>query len=90
MRLLEPYLEAQHGSLGTHEDLSHRAATPVGMKVTLEVRLEAVDNRRLRFGVVCRDEEDVICEGQHERFVVDIDRFPKGVENKQASIAAAG
>jgi len=88
MRLLEPYLEPQHRSLGTHVDLSHSAATPVGMKVTAEVTLEAVDNRRLRFGVVCRDEVDVICEGQHERFVVDIDRFLKGVEKKQAAIGS--
>jgi len=38
--------------------------------------------------VVCRDEVDVICEGQHERFVVDIDRFLKGLEKKQRSDAA--
>jgi fluoroacetyl-CoA thioesterase len=83
MRLLEPYLEPQHRSLGTLVNLSHSAATPVGMKVTAEVTLESVENRRLRFSVVCRDEVDVICEGQHERFVVDIDRFLKGVEKKQ-------
>jgi fluoroacetyl-CoA thioesterase len=84
MRLLEPYLEAQHRSLGTQVNLSHSAATPVGMKVTAEVTLESVENRRLRFSVRCRDEVDVICEGQHERFVVDIDRFLKGVEKKNA------
>ena len=86
MRLLEPYLEPQHRSLGTHVDLSHNAATPVGMKVTAEVMLEAVDNRRVTFGVVCRDEVEVICEGRHERFVVDIDRFLKGVEKKQSVV----
>ena len=85
MRLLEPYLEPLQRSLGTQVNLSHTAATPVGMKVTAEVTLEAVDNRRLRFSVVCRDEVDVICEGQHERFVVDIDRFLKGVEKKQGA-----
>ncbi len=83
MRLLEPYLEPQQRSLGTLVNLSHSAATPVGMKVTAEVTLEAVENRRLRFSVVCRDEVDVICEGQHERFVVDIERFMKGLRKKQ-------
>jgi len=90
MRLLEPYLEPQHRSLGTQVDLSHRAATPVGMKVTAEVVLEAVDQRRLQFGVVCRDEVDVICEGKHERFVVDIDRFLKGIQTKRAMLPAMG
>ncbi len=90
MRLLEPYLEPQHRSLGTLVNLSHSAATPVGMKVTAEVTLESVENRRLRFGVVCRDEVEVICEGRHERFVVDIDRFLKGVEKKQAVVKTDG
>ena len=90
MRLLEPYLEAQHRSLGTLVNLSHTAATPLGMKVTAEVKLERVDGRRLRFSVVCRDEVEVISEGEHERFVVDIDRFLKGVEKKQSAMGAGG
>ena len=88
MRLLEPYLEPQQRSLGTLVNLSHSAATPVGMKVTAEVTLQAVEDRRLRFSVVCRDEVDVICEGEHERFVVDIDRFLKGLEKKKGLIPA--
>ncbi len=88
MRLLEPYLEPQHRSLGTHVNLSHSAATPVGMKVTAEVTLESVEGRRLRFRVICRDEVDVICEGQHERFVVDIDRFFVGLAKKQTALGA--
>ncbi len=88
MRLLEPYLEPRHRSLGTRVNLSHSAATPVGMKVTAEVTLESVEGRRLRFRVICRDELDVICEGQHERFVVDIDRFLSGVAKKQTALGA--
>ena len=90
MRLLEPYLDQQHRSLGTLVNLSHSAATPVGMKVTAEVTLESVEGRRLRFSVVCRDEVEVICEGQHERYVVDIDRFLKGVEKKQTIVRSDG
>ena len=90
MRLLEPYLEPQHRSLGTQVNLSHKAATPVGMKVTAEVTLESVEGRRLRFSVVCRDEVEVICEGEHERYVVDIERFLKGIEKKQAMVRSDG
>jgi fluoroacetyl-CoA thioesterase len=86
MRLLEPHLEPQHRSLGTLVNLSHKAATPVGMKVTAEVTLESVESRRLHFSVVCRDEVEVISEGQHERYVVDVDRFLKGIEKKQAIV----
>jgi fluoroacetyl-CoA thioesterase len=90
MRLLEPYLEPQHRSLGTQVNLSHKAATPVGMKVTAEVVLESVEGRRLRFSVVCRDEVEVISEGEHERYVVDIERFLKGIEKKQEMVQSGG
>ena len=83
MQALEPFLEPEQRSLGTHVDLSHSAATPIGMKVTAEVVLEAVENRKLRFKVVCRDEVDLICEGHHERFVVDVNRFMAGLRKKQ-------
>ena len=86
MRLLAPYLEPRQRSLGTRVDLSDRAATLVGMKV----RLEGVDGRRLRFRVVCRDEAEVICEGDHERFVVEVERFLKGLEKKQDGLGAGG
>jgi fluoroacetyl-CoA thioesterase len=72
---LAPYLAPHQRTLGTHVDMSHTAATPLGMQVTAEVELIEFDGRKLRFKAVCRDEADVIGEGFHERIVVDHDRF---------------
>ena len=72
---IRPYLEAGEHSVGTHVDVSHMAATPVGMKVTAFVELIEMTGRRLKFRVVCRDEQDVIGEGTHERVVIDPTRF---------------
>jgi fluoroacetyl-CoA thioesterase len=72
---LKPYLEAGERTVGTHVDMSHVAATPVGFTVTAEVELIAVEGRKLRFKVVCRDETDVIGEGFHERAIVDNAKF---------------
>jgi fluoroacetyl-CoA thioesterase len=83
MQALQPFLEPEQRTLGIRVDLSHSAATPIGMQVTAEVVLEAVEDRKLRFKVVCHDEVDLICEGHHERFVVDINRFMKGLRKKQ-------
>jgi fluoroacetyl-CoA thioesterase len=79
---LRPYLAASERSLGTHVDVSHSAATPVGMTVTAEVELVAVEGRKLRFQVRCRDDADLIGEGFHERMVVDQGRFASRLRAK--------
>ena len=84
-----PYLSPEQRTVGVHVDLSHSAATPVGMHVTADVELVAVDDRKLRFKVACRDDAEPICEGFHERFIVDGARFMARIE-KKLSAAAGG
>ena len=72
---LAPYLAPRQRSVGTRVDMSHIAATPVGMSVTAEVELLEIDGRRLRFRASCRDAVDTIGEGLHERTIVDHARF---------------
>ena len=79
---MKPYMAPGQGSVGVHVDMSHSAATPVGMAVTAEVELVSVEGRRLRFKVECRDEKDVIGAGFHERFVIDVPKFVARVEAK--------
>lgn len=64
---LKPYLGEQERTVGIHVDLSHGAATPIGMAVTALVELVAIEGRRLRFKVECRDDADIICAGFHDR-----------------------
>lgn len=79
---LRPYLTTDQRTVGSHVNLSHSAATPIGMEVTAEVELVAIDGKRLTFNIVCRDEVELICEGQHERFIVDFERFVAKVNAK--------
>ncbi len=85
---LKPHLKDGEKTLGVHVDLSHSAATPVGMNVTAQVELVAVEGRRLRFRVECRDDADVICAGFHERYLIDAAKFLERVKKKQAQAAA--
>jgi fluoroacetyl-CoA thioesterase len=80
---IAPYLAPHQRTVGTHVDMSHLAATPIGMQVTAEVELVEVEGRRLRFKAVCRDEAEVIGEGFHERAVIDHDRFLRRLARKQ-------
>lgn len=68
-------LEAGQGTVGTRLDIRHTAPTPVGMTVTCESELTAVEGRRLTFAVRAYDEKGAVGEGVHERFVIDNERF---------------
>jgi predicted thioesterase len=62
-------------TVGTHVDVRHLAATPVGRSVTARAELVQVDGRRLTFRVEAFDETEKIGEGTHERTVVDRERL---------------
>lgn len=65
------------GTVGTRINVSHVAATPVGMKVHCETELVRVDGRALTFQVKAFDECGLIGEGEHERFVIFEEKFQK-------------
>jgi fluoroacetyl-CoA thioesterase len=80
---LRPHLDwPREQSLGTHVNFSHLAATPPGLTVTVEVRLERVDGRKLSFSLTAHDGIDKITEGTHERVVIDSARFTARVAEK--------
>jgi fluoroacetyl-CoA thioesterase len=80
---LRPHLDwPREQSLGTRVDVSHLAATPPGLTVTVDVRLDKVDGRRLSFFIAAHDGVDRITEGTHERVVIDRDRFMEKVRAK--------
>jgi fluoroacetyl-CoA thioesterase len=80
---LKPYLAPGEHTVGTHVDVSHVAATPVGMTVTATVELVEIEGRKLRFRVACRDESDLIGERFHERAIIDAARFMSKMSKKQ-------
>jgi fluoroacetyl-CoA thioesterase len=67
---------------------SHFAPTPPGMTLTIKGEVIEVDGRRVRFRVEAWDEVDRICEGEHERFVIDPARFADKLAQKRAKAAA--
>ncbi len=72
---VQPFLSEGQGTVGTRLEVSHLAATPMGLTVRAESELIAVDRRKLRFAVRAWAGEELIGEGEHERFVIDNARF---------------
>jgi len=79
---VEQSLPEHHQSLGTHLDVTHVAATPVGMKVRATAEVLKVEGRTIFFRVRCDDERELIGEGTHERVVVNVERFDARVQAK--------
>ncbi len=83
---MQPYLAEGQTSVGTLVNIRHLGATPVGMQVRFRAELLEVDRRRLRFKVEAWDEVEKIGEGEHERFIIDKDRFDSRLAEKIASL----
>jgi fluoroacetyl-CoA thioesterase len=88
--LLAEHLGPDETSVGVGFQLSHDAATPIGMAVRVRVRLAEIDRRRCVFEVEGYDAVDRITAGRHERFVVARAKFLARVREKAAGVATSG
>ncbi len=81
---LAPHMEPGHGSVGTLINLTHSAATPPGMEVTVHVRCTKVEGQRTAWEIEAKDEVDEISKGTLERFSIDFARFNARMAKKAA------
>lgn len=79
---VQAQLAAGEGTVGTRLDVTHDAATPVGMNVWAEAELTAVEGRKLTFAVAAFDAREQIGGGTHERFIIQTEKFLARVEAK--------
>ncbi len=86
LRAVEGLLPAGHQTVGTHLDITHVAATPVGMRVLAHAELIKVEKRTLTFRVHAEDEKECIGEGIHERIIINLERFDARMQEKVGMI----
>jgi fluoroacetyl-CoA thioesterase len=87
IRAVNPHIDwPGEQTVGTAVNVTHTAATPPGLTVTIKGRVEKVEGRRLTFFLEADDGIDKICEGYHERFVIDAAKF----NSKAAAKASRG
>jgi fluoroacetyl-CoA thioesterase len=91
IQAINPYLDwPNEQTVGTDVKLSHLAATPPGLTVTVKVKLEKVEGRKLVFSIAADDGVEKISEGTHERFIIDAAKFSAKVESKAAHTLQKG
>ena len=82
LQAVEGLLPAGHQTVGIHLDVTHVAATPVGMRVRAHAQLMRVDKRTLFFDVSAEDEKERIGGGLHERIVINLAKFDARMQDK--------
>ena len=81
---VQAQLAPDEGTVGTRLDVTHDAATPIGMRVWAEAEVTAVEGRKLTFAVSAWDEAEKIGGGIHERFIIKPERFLVKAQSKKA------
>jgi fluoroacetyl-CoA thioesterase len=90
IELIKPHLDwPREQTLGTRVELSHTAATPPGLVVSVRTRLLEVDGRRLVFELAAHDGVDEIGAGRHQRHVIVAERFSEKVAAKAGAAGAS-
>ena len=82
MACLAPLLDAGEISLGTHVDIAHLAATPVGLIVRTEVEVIKTDGKRVEFAFAAFDEREKVGDGTHERYITTREKFKERLDEK--------
>jgi fluoroacetyl-CoA thioesterase len=80
-----PLLDPGHDTVGTHVNVYHLAATPMGMTATFRAEVTSVEDRRINFKVEAFDEKQKIGEGTHQRAIVNVARFAAKMQEKNKS-----
>ncbi len=76
IQAINPHIDwPREQTVGIDVKLNHIAATPPGLTVTVKVKLEEVEGRKLVFSIVADDGIDKISEGTHDRFIIDAAKF---------------
>jgi predicted thioesterase len=65
------HLDAGEDSVGTQVLIDHLAATPLGLEVTVEIKVLEVDRRKVKFEFSVKDPVEEAGRGTHTRFVVE-------------------
>ncbi len=81
MLCVSDFLPQGFTTVGTHVDITHSKATPIGMMIYCEVKVIEFDGRKLVFKIIANDDEGKIGSGTHTRFIIDEKKFMLKLQN---------
>ena len=86
LRLIQKHLGENQSSVGMHVSVDHLAPTPLGCEVEVSVEVTAVDGRKVTMDAQIKDAVETVGSGVHVRYVVEVPRQVRRVEEKRKRI----
>ena len=74
-KLVGPHLKPGQGQVGLQVNIRHMAPTPIGKNVRCEVELTAIERRKGTFKMKVFDDVEQIGEAEHDRYIVDLEKY---------------
>ena len=84
LEAIKPYFDSGESAVGTHVDVRHLAATPVGRRIVAFAEVTATNGRHIEFRVNAMDGPEEIGRGTHGRVVIDLAQFSQRLAAKVA------
>lgn len=81
-QLVASHLQPGQGQVGIVVTIRHMGPTPMGKRVRAEVELTGIDRRRLTFKIKVFDDVEQVGECDHDRFIVDLDKYQAKLKKK--------
>jgi predicted thioesterase len=82
--MLLEHLDPGEDSVGAHVSIDHLAPTPMGLEVSIEVRITEIDRRKVAWEFSVNDPVEQVGRGRHVRFVVDTAKTRERLAAKRA------
>ena len=80
--LIAPHLKEGQGQVGVGITVRHMGPTTIGHTVRADAELIAVDRRKMSFKVKVFEDAEQVGESEHERFIVDLDKYFERLDKK--------
>ena len=80
--IVTPLLSNGQTSVGTELHIRHLAPTPMGGMVRIRAEVVAAQNNLITFNARIWDEVELVGEVDHQRVIVEVDRFMRRVDTK--------
>ena len=79
---LDKHLPEGYTTVGYRIDVYHTNPAPLGAKVRIKIKLLKQEKRKLTLEVSAWWNDIKIGEGKHERFIINIEKFRRKIEEK--------
>lgn len=73
--LVKPHLPHTQNTVGVHLNVYHLQPVRLGALTVFHSKLVRIDGRKLFFELLAEQDGEPFGKGEHERFIIDIERF---------------